>query len=213
MSKRVLFGLAPVLALGLAACGGGFTSSGDALTESEAADLAEALAQGGFAGFAGIGAAAPSRAPGVAATTITQTLSETVPCEGGGNVSINGSVTGNINQTGSGGTISFNYTAAPSGCAVSTSGGKTFTISGDPNIKAQGDFTFSISGTSETFQGSLNYDGKFSWTSSDGRAGACGVDLTANYDFSFSGTGTTGTAALTGTVCGVSVNRSVSVTP
>jgi hypothetical protein len=213
MSKRVLYGLAPVLALGLAACGGGFTSSGDALTQTEAADLAEALAQGGFAGFGSFGAAAPSRAPGAAATTITQTLAETVPCDSGGTVAINGSVTGNINQTASGGTISFNYTAVPNACVVPTSGGKKFTISGDPNLKAQGDFTFTIGSTSEAFQGSLNYGGKFGWTSSDGRAGACGLDLTANYDFTFSGSSATGTATLSGTVCGVSVSRSVSVTP
>jgi len=47
---RSLSGLAAALALGLAGCGD-FTSSGDPLSESEAAALAEALAEGGFAGF------------------------------------------------------------------------------------------------------------------------------------------------------------------
>jgi hypothetical protein len=211
MSKRALFALAPVLALGLAACGGGFTASGDPVTESEAADLAQGLVQGGFAGF-GSFAGAPSRAPSATATNVTITLNDTAPCEGGGTVALNGSMTANVDQSGNSGTFGFNYTVAPSGCQITTGGGKTFTINGDPNLKAQGDFTFSSGTNSETFQGSLSYNGKFKWTSSDGRAGACGVDLTANYNFTFATTAT-GTATMSGTVCGVTVNRSVSVTP
>ena len=211
MSKRVWFGLAPVLALGLAACGGGFTASGDALTESEAADLAEGLVENGFAGFGGA-AGAPSRAPSMPAANVTVTLDDTAPCEGGGTVALKGSLSVNVNQAGTSGTFGFDYTVAPSGCQL-IAGGKTFTINGDPNIKANGDFSFTSGTNTETFEGSLNYDGKFGWTSSDGRAGACGVDLTANYDFTFGGTTTTGTATLTGSVCGVTVNRSVSVTP
>jgi hypothetical protein len=117
-----------------------------------------------------------------------------------------------VDQSGTSGTFGFNYTVTPSGCHVA-SGDKTFTITGDPNLQAKGDFNFSSGAEVSTFQGSLSYDGKFNWTSSDGRAGACGVDLTANYDFSIGGTTTSGSATLSGTVCGVSVNRSVSVTP
>ncbi len=214
MSRRILFGLAPVLALGLAACGGSFTSSGDALAPTEAQDLAAGLVEGGFAGF-GSFAGAPARAPSLAATNVTVTINNTAPCDGGGTVALNGSMTANVNQTGSSGTFGFNYTVAPSGCQVTTSGGKVFTINGDPNLKTQGDFTFSTSGTTESIEGSLNYSGKFGWTSSDGRAGACGVDLTVNYNFTFSTSGAapTGSATLSGTVCGVSVSRSVSVTP
>jgi hypothetical protein len=206
-----LFALAPILALGLAACGGGFTASGDPLTESEAADLAAGLVEGGFAGF-GSFAGAPSRAPSATATNVTVTLNDTAPCEGGGTVALNGSMTANVDQSGNSGTFGFNYTVTPSGCKT-TSGDKTFTISGDPNLKAKGDFSFSSGTNSSTFEGSLTYNGKFSWTSSDGRAGSCGVDLTANYDFTFGGITATGSASVSGTVCGVTVNRSVSVTP
>jgi hypothetical protein len=213
MSKRVLFGLAPVLALGLAACGSGFTSSGDPLTESEAADLAQGLANGGFAGFGSF--AAPAGAPGAAATNVTISLNNSAPCDGGGTVAFNGSMTANVNQAATSGTFGFNYTVVPTACQITTSNSKTFTLTGDPNLKAQGDFTFTAGSSTETFQGSLSYNGKFDWTSSDARAGVCGVDLAANYDFSFSTTGgaPTGTATLSGTVCGVTVNRSVSVTP
>jgi len=213
MSRRALVALAPVLALGLAACGGGFTASGDALTESEVNDLAQAVAQGGFAGLGGI-AAAPSRAPGAVATTVTETLSDTIPCGGGGAAALAGSLSVSGSQGSPNGSLGFNYTVTHLGCQV-TAGGKTFTLNGDPNIKAQGDFNFSENTNTSTFSfnGSLDYNGKFDWTSSDGRAGACGVDLTSNYEFSFTSTTTTGTATLTGSVCGVTVNRSVSVTP
>ncbi len=210
---RLLSGLCAVAALGLTGCGGNFTASGDPLSDSEAADLASALAEGGFAGFGTFGAAAPSRAPREAATSITVAIDEAPPCDGGGTTAIKGSMTADVNQAGTGGTFKFNYTVAPNGCKVTTSGGKTFTLTGDPNLKVQGDFTFSDTGTASSFQGSLTYDGKFNWTSSDGRAGACGVDLTANYNFSFNTSGSSGSATLTGTVCGVTVNRQVTVTP
>ena len=210
MSKRVLFGLAPMLALGLAACGSGFTSSGDLLNATEANELAEALVEGGAAGLSGFGAAAPSRAPGAVATTISEAIHDTIPCTGGdvvldGNASVTGS------QGSSSVTVGFNYTVTHQGCQL-PAGGKTFTVNGDPNIKAQGDFTLTAGTSSSTFDGSLSYNGKFDWTSSDSRAGICGVDLTANYDFTF-GTSTTGSATLTGSVCGVSVNRQITVTP
>lgn len=209
MSKRVWFGLTPVLALGLAACGGSFTSSGDPLDTTEAQDLAASLVEGGFAGF-GTVAGAPGRPPAAPAISGTSTIDYTGPCDGGGTVKLAGSMTANVNQTTNSGTIDFNYTFAPSGCQVTTAGGKTFTITSDPNLKVEGNFSFS-SGTTSTFQGSLGYNGKFNWTSSDGRAGACGVDLTANYNFSFSSTASSGSATLSGTVCGVSVSRTVNV--
>jgi hypothetical protein len=145
------------------------------------------------------------------ATNVTITLNDSSPCDGGGTVTINGTMSVSANDAGTSGTMSFNYTVAPSGCQVTTSGGKTFTITGDPNMKADGDFTFTEGETSSSFEGSLNYNGKFSWTSSDGRAGSCGVDLTSNYNFSFGTSGSSGSATLSGSVCGVSVNRTVTV--
>ena len=203
---RSLSGLAAALALGLAACGD-FTSSGDPLSESEAAALAEALAEGGFAGFGAQGAA-PMGAPSEAAARVTVTLNDTAPCDdAGGTVAVAGSMTVDINQTTNVGTFEFNYTIAPHGCQVTTEGGKVFTLDGDPNLTVTGNFDWSETSA----DGSLTYDGKFKWEASDGRAGACGVNLTATYDFNFGTTGSSGSATLNGTVCGVTVNRTVSV--
>jgi len=198
-------GLAAALALGLAACGD-FTSSGDPLSESEAADLAAEIVEGGFVGFGAQGAA-PQGAPGEAAARVTITLNDTAPCDGGGTVAVAGTMTADVNQTTGAGTFEFNYSVAPSACQVTTSGGKTFTLTGDPNIQVQGNFNWSETSA----DGSLTYDGKFKWTSSDGRSGACGVNLEATYDFNFGTTGSSGTATLSGSVCGVTVNRTISV--
>lgn len=205
LSMRALSGLAAALALGLAACGD-FTSSGDPLSESEAAELAEEIVEGGFVGFGAQGAA-PMGAPGETAARVTVTLNESAPCDGGGTVGVNGSMTADVNQTTGAGTFEFNYAIAPSGCQVTTSGGKTFTLTGDPNITVQGNFNW----TETHAEGSLTYDGKFKWTSSDGRSGACGVNLEASYEFNWGTTGSSGSASLSGSVCGVTVNRTVSV--
>ena len=79
-----------------------------------------------------------------------------------------------------------------------------FTLDGDPNLKVQGEFTWSETAA----EGSLTYEGTLAWESSDARAGSCGIELTANYDFNFGTTGTSSASAtLSGTVCGVTVNR------
>ncbi len=210
---RFLSGLSAALAFGLAACGGDTTSTGDPLTEAEAAELAEAIAEGGFAGFGGFAAPA-MRAPGETAANVTVALNDTYPCDdagGTGTVTIAGSLTVNVNDQTGAGTFGFNYTVAPHGCQVTTSGGKVFTLDGDPNIKVTGDFSFSETTGGSSFEGTLNYDGSFAWESSDGRSGTCGVNLDATYDFNFSSTGGSGSATLTGTVCGVTVNRTFSV--
>lgn len=203
---RSLFGLSAALAFGLTACGGDTTGTGDQLTEAEAAELAEAIAEGGFVGFGGTGSPAMG-APRQNLANVTVTLNDTYPCDedgGTGTVSVAGSVTANVNDNTGAGTFSFNYTIVPHGCQVTTSSGKVFTLDGDPNLKVTGDFTWSETNA----QGTLNYDGNFAWQASDGRSGTCGVDLTSNYDFTFSGTGaSSASATISGSVCGVSVSR------
>ncbi len=207
--KRNMFGLFATLAFGLAACGGGPTTSGDPLTEAEAAELAEAIAEGGFAGFGTFGAPG-MQAPSQPAANVTITLNDTYPCNdqgGTGSVTIAGSLTANVNDQTGAGTFGFDYTLTPQGCQVITESDVVFTLDGDPNLQVQGEFTWSDT----VAEGSLGYEGTLAWESSDARAGSCGIELTANYDFNFATTGTSSASAtLTGTVCGVSVNRTFS---
>ena len=209
-SMRFLSGLSAALALGLAACGD-FTSSGDPLTQSEATELAEELVGQGFAGFGAFGAA-PMGAPGAtgnADARITQetSVSFTESCEGGGTVALAGTMSVDVDSETNVGTIGFDYTIAPAGCIVTTESRKTFTITGDPNLKVSGDFTGSQTG----FDGELTYDGKFTWKEST-REGACGVNVKVTFDFNLSGgTLTTGSASMSGEVCGVSITRDITV--
>lgn len=205
--KRNVFGLSAALALGLAACGGDTTGTGDPLTQAEAEELAASLAEGGFVGFAQ--PAAPMGAPGAEAATITITLDDSYPCNeagGTGTAAIQGTMSADVNEQTGLGSFSFNYTLTPNGCTIATTGDKVFTLDGDPNLKVDGDFDWSETSA----HGTLHYKGGFAWESSDGRSGTCGVDLTSNYEFTFSGTGaSSASATLSGSVCGVEVNRTV----
>jgi len=207
---RFLSGLSAALALGLAACSD-FTFSGDPLDSTDATELAEVLVGEGFAGFSEV-AAAPmgsAGATGEAGARITEkrSIAFTGNCEGGGTVVLAGSISVDLDSDTGVGTIGFDYTIAPAGCIVTTESRKTFTITGDPNLKVSGDFTGSQTG----FDGELTYDGKFTWKEST-REGACGVNVKVTFDFNLSGgTLTTGSASMSGEVCGVSITRDITV--
>ncbi len=196
--------LSPLLLLGLAACGDA-SSSGDPLTEAEAAELAAAIAE---AGFFAPPTGAGQQSPANPADRITITINETAPCEAGGTAAVSGSMTVDYNEQTGAGTMTLSFTMAPSNCGVRTESGKLFTLSGDPNLKLNGQFTF----TQTSFGGSTTYEGGFRWRSDDGRAGSCRVDMQANYDFNVTETSMSGTATVSGQVCGHRVNRTITVT-
>jgi hypothetical protein len=194
--------------VGLTACKD-FTASGDPLTQAEANALAEAIMNEGFPGTGGVGTA-PAAAPGAQAAPadrITITLNTSGPCEGGGTVGLAGSMTFDGSQQTQTGTLEYDFTMTPNACVVTAEGNKTFTLTGDPNLRAEGSMDFSPTG----FQGDFTYKGKFAWTSSDGRAGACGVNLESHVAISGNGTSGTASATLTGSVCGVTVNKNVTI--
>jgi hypothetical protein len=203
---RVIPGL--VVALGLAACSSDFTSSGDPLTDTEASDLAGIMVNDGFAGFGGFSPAAAQPAPAhgqAPADNITIAFDESGPCEGGGSVALAGSLNVEFDEQSEEGSLNFEYTLTPAACVVTAENGKVFTLTGDPNIEADGELELSATGLA----GSLNYNGKFEWSADDGRSGVCGIDLSAEYEFAEVGEGSAGSISVEGEVCGVSVNRSL----
>jgi hypothetical protein len=153
----------------------------------------------GFAGFPQ--GAAPMGAPGEANANVTEDFSYSGPCDGGGTVALAGKV-----SVSDAGTIGFDYTVTPNGCKLTTQGGKTFTLTGDPNLKASGDFSVSETG----LDGNIDFDGRFLWVESE-REGVCGVNLKVTYDFTVGNLGTTGSASMSGGVCGVSITRNITV--
>ena len=200
--------LALALGLGVAACGDSVTAtSGDTITSAEASELANAIVAAADFGFSALGPA-PAAAPGAeagSAGSITITIDQTGECDGGGSVAVKGKVTANINDAQTSGSLSFDYTLAPSACDVQTQAGTVFTLTGNPNVGVSGDFSFG----NQQYSGGLSYDGGFDWSADDGRSGTCGIGLDANFDLD--ATNLTGSASVSGKVCNISVNNSVSV--
>ncbi len=192
----------PLLLLGLAGCGDLF-SSGDQLSEAEAAELAAEIAEAGFI-LPPTGGAA-QRAP---ADRITIALSESAPCEAGGTAGVSGSLTLDFNPQTRAGTMQFSYTLTPTNCGVRTASGRVFTLSGDPNLEVTGQFNI----TETSFGGSITYEGGFRWRSDDGRAGDCRLSMQATYNLTATETTVSGTATVSGKVCGHNVNRNITVT-
>jgi hypothetical protein len=205
MGYRVTSSSALLAALAVVSCGNP-SSTGDRLTEAEAAELAAAVAQAGFLGAPG--GFGPQHSPAEPSDRVTVTINETNSCEAGGTAALSGSVTVEFNQQTGSGTMVYDYTMTPSNCALRTGSGRVFTLSGDPNLSVKGQLNLSQT----SWRGSVNYGGGFRWRSDDGRAGACRVSMQATYDFTFSETSVTGTATVSGDFCGHSVNRTGTVT-
>lgn len=213
MSKWRQF--AAVLVAGVAVfatgCGDSVTgTTGDAVTQAEAEALAEALSQSGIETLGNLQkTGGPALAP---AASVTTTLDATDTCDGGGTVSVKGKVT--VNTTTSGGTVDLDFTETPSGCQVTaelSGGAVVFTLTGNPNINVKGSFTLTTTTEGASYTGSLTYKGGIDWSSDDGRSGTCGVDLSASYTATFTQTGFSGSATQSGTVCGVSVSKTVTI--
>jgi len=107
--------------------------------------------------------------------------------------------------------LEMTYTLAPSGCTY-TGGGTTFVLDSNPGLAQTGsviavleDFSFSINITSS---------GSFNWTSGT-RSGSCDLDNTITSEISMVDAALSGaipTATVTGSVCGLSVNRDIELT-
>jgi hypothetical protein len=200
--------LLPLLALAtLAVACKDSTSSGDPLTQLEAEQLAAVLVEEGFVGFE-----APSAASGAGAAVIpiTITINDVGPCDGGGTVALSGTLTADIDPVSESGTLSYNYTMTPNSCEVTTESQQVFWVSGDPNLSVTGTFGWAATG----FDGTLTYDGGFSFVADDGREGACAFDIDAAYDVTLdpnTGEATAASASMSGSVCGFTIDRSISI--
>lgn len=193
----------PLLTLAgfIAACGDGPTNSGDTLTQQQAEELAGVVIEYGFAGFGGVANAAQG---GGAMQSISYDVDDSGPCPDGGTVALKGSINIDVSANQTDATLGYDYTITHNSCKATGENGTVFTLSGDPNVKATGTMNFH---QDTGIDGSLNYDGGVSWMA-EGMSGTCAMDLSANFDFSAAGTGS---ATVSGNVCGISINRSVTV--
>lgn len=195
----------------LTACESSTEPDGDQMTQDEANALVQGLYSGSLLAYGGIllnddpamFTAVPPGAP--------LPVDVAAPCTEGGEAAFSGSVMISIDEARGSIELELSGTLAPSGCTF-TGGGATFVLDSNPGLAQTGsviavleDFSFSINITSS---------GSFNWTSGT-RSGSCDLDNTITSEISMIDAALSGaipTATITGSVCGLSVNRDIELT-
>ena len=118
-------------------------------------------------------------------------------CEGGGSASVEGLITGDVDQEAGTAALSMTATADFAGCVVPGET-TTFTLNGDPDIGLTSDLNISPSAISID----IDTDGYVAFETDDGRSGSCRL----NFGVSASATSSGIQETLSGTVCGVNAS-------
>ncbi len=139
------------------------------------------------------------------ADTVNAHVRLTAPCALGGSVGVDAALDGVVDPVDSTIDLTFGITETPSACAVrDPKTGTQFTFDGKPDVSA--DFVLQAGGGKPTtLSGTVS--GAIQWSSDTG-SGTCSVDL--RFDGTRDPLDRTGSDALHGTVCGTSVETTVS---
>ena len=195
----------------LTACESSTEPDGDQMTQDEANALVQGLYGGSLLAYGGILLQADPEILGRVPPGTPIPVEGTAPCDTGGQAGFSGSATISIDEARGSLEVELSGTLTPSGCTF-TGGGATFVLESNPGLAQTGsvilvleDFSFSINITSS---------GSFSWTSGT-RSGSCDLDNTITSEISMVDSALSGaipTATITGSVCGLSVNRDIELT-
>lgn len=188
------------LALTVAACGDNplGVNSGDALSDAEIQALFNQMgdALGDVSPSANLVAALDGIQ--LAEISVDESVSVTAPCQSG-TISVDGSVSGTVDDQTFESDLTMGVTLDFAACVVPADS-ITVTVDGQPDITYSAHFRLT--------QDSLVVDGSqlggFSFTTSDGRAGSCAIDVT--FDASYA-TGSAAVSTVSGTVCGRSASQ------
>lgn len=197
--------------LALTACESSTEPDGDRMTQDEANALVQGLYGGSLLAYGGILLQADPDMLTVVPPGTPLPLEGTAPCDQGGQAAFSGSATISIDEARGSIEVELSGTLTPSGCTF-TGDGATFVLESNPGLAQTGsvilvleDFSFSINITSS---------GSFNWTSGT-RSGSCDLDNTITSEISMVDSALSGaipTATITGSVCGLSVNRDIELT-
>lgn len=204
MNKNVVRMLALVGSLGFAACDATDVAL-EELTEVEAQEMAEVVM---FATFVSVEDVpeSPSGVEGPAAAPFTYAseYEGVVQCPLGGSVAVAASFEANGDTESEAGSAEFSMTQVHDGCVGVSEADRMFTLWGDPDMNAA--FTVENDGRGMIeWAGSM--EGGLEWES-EGRRGRCSINM------QFSGSdqqGAVAAAQLSGTVCGHTISRSMSI--
>ena len=176
-------------------------ADGDQMTQNEANSLAQALFGGELQTF-GDDLSAQDLLPGVTVPT-----ESTIPCQGGGQATFSGQVTGFVNAAQDSLGMRLSGVLIPTACVV-TGDGVVFTLDGMPGIEQEGSVSVALS----TFTTVIDFTahGTVNWTSGT-RAGTCGVDtaVSAVIQPSLDPDDPPPTATVTGSLCGRTIDRTI----
>lgn len=194
---------------GVVACSDDPTGATGELTEQQAQELAEVIFVQGFtlsnssfdpaSPFAGD----PALQAAAGVPVDFDFGPESVPCEFGGNVTVEGSLTGDVDQETGAGTLDFSLTQVHDDCGVQSEAGTSFTLNGNPNTGLDLGFDFAETGDF-TMSGTMG--GGVAWLTG-GNSGTCTISLTINASGNVETEAFSG--SVTGTACGHSINETI----
>ncbi len=181
-----------VIAFLAAGCGDDSTEPSSAISEEGAAALADVVLSSTVAALN-----SPSPSPSLAApVAISAQFARTQACPAGGNIGVNGNLTGSFDSETGSGSAWLQVLATYTDCGIEAAG-VTYVTNGDPYLTITGSFTWlgGVPATQQTIRigGALSLDGRF-----------CAINLTILY-----ATAGSSSSTISGTVCGVAVNENV----
>jgi hypothetical protein len=209
--RLLLFLLLVPTTLALTACESSTEPDGDQMTQNEANALVQGLYGGSLLSYGGLLLQADPEMLTVVPPGAPLPLEGAAPCTGGGEAGFSGSATISIDEAQGSLELELAGTLTPSGCTF-TGDGATFVLDSDPGLAQTGTVFISL----EAFSFSINImsTGSFSRTSGT-RSGSCDLDNTITSEISMVDAALSGaipTATVSGSVCGLSVNRDIELT-
>ena len=198
--------------LALTACRSSTEPDEDQMTQGEANALVQGLYGGSLVTYGGLLFQADPEMLTLVPPGAPLPLEGVAPCTEGGEAGFSGSAMISINEAQGSIELELSGTLTPSGCTFAGDG-TTFVLDSNPGLAQTGTVTISL----EAFSFFINIasSGSFSWTSGT-RSGSCDLDNAITAEISLMDaalSGATPTATVTGSVCGLNVNRDIELTP
>lgn len=185
------------LVLSLFGCGlKNLTGTKSGISSGEAAIIAKQMSQGFANGISGVAPAPPAsslKGPGPLPVAVNVSIDHTTTCTAGGSLHIIGSMTGNIDNSGTG-VLLLGVTETISDWKCDSN----LVINGDPDISVAGNMNF-LSGAMSS-AATFSFGGGIKWGTSASQS--CPINLTVLINTDMTG-------EVSGTVCGNQVNETI----
>ncbi len=192
MRRTLLF----AFVVALSGCGlKNVTGTRNGMSSGEAGIIAKQMSQGFANGLSGVSPAPPSsplQGPGPRPVAVNVSVDHTTTCTAGGSLHILGSMTGNIDNSGSG-VLLLQVTETITDWKCDSN----LVINGDPDISVAGNMNF-LSGAMSS-AATFSFGGGIKWGTSASQS--CPISLTVLINTDMTG-------EVSGTVCGNQVNES-----